>query len=133
MPKEFSRKLRLNVQMQQVIAQRLRLMADPRFAGVTVTEADVAPDLRQAKIRVSVLGDDLALTAAVRALNRAAGKLRHEVGRALALRYLPQLHFEADTALRTGDRVGALIRQVRTEDASHARARGETGGDPAPE
>lgn len=129
MPKEFSRKLRLNVQVQQVIADRLRLLRDPRIAGVTVTEADVAPDLRQARIRVSVMGDDAALADAVRALNRAAGKLRHEVGRALALRYLPQLRFEADTALRAGDRIGALIRQVVKEDADHARERGEPDPD----
>lgn len=133
MPKEFSRKLRLNVQVQQVIADRIRLLRDPRIAGVTVTEADVAPDLRQARIRVSVLGDDAALAEAVRALNRAAGKLRHEVGRALALRYLPQLRFEADGALRAGDRIGALIRQVVKEDASHARERGEPGADADPE
>lgn len=133
MPKEFSRKLRLNVQVQQVIADRLRLLRDPRIAGVTVTEADVAPDLRQARIRVSVMGDDAALADAVRALNRAAGKLRHEVGRALALRYLPQLRFEADTALRAGDRIGALIRQVVKEDADHARERGEPDHDHQPE
>lgn len=133
MPKEFSRKLRLNVQVQQVIADRIRLLSDPRFVGVTVTEADVSPDLRQARIRVSVLGDDVALAEAVRALNRAAGKLRHEVGRALALRVLPQLRFEADGALRDGDRIGALIRQVVKEDASNARERGEPDADPDPQ
>ena len=65
------------------------------------------------------------LAAAVQVLNRAAGRLRHGVGRVLSLRYLPELHFQADEELRTGDRLGALIRTAVREDDVHARTRGD--------
>ena len=136
MPREFSRKLRVNTQLQQVLATLIRTeLRDPRVAAVTVTGAEVAPDLRHAKVRVSVLGSDDELRQAVQALNRAAGLLRHGVGRALALRYLPELHFQADEQLRTGDRLGALIRDAVREDDHHARARGEgaAAAEPDPE
>ncbi len=126
MPREFSRKLRVNTQLQQVLATLIRSeLRDPRVAGVTVTGADVAKDLRHAKVRVSVLGSDEDLAAAVQVLNRAAGRLRHGVGRVLSLRYLPELHFQADEELRTGDRLGALIRTAVREDDVHARTRGD--------
>lgn len=125
MPREFSRRVRVNAQLQQVLANKIRALSDPRTVGVTVTEVDASPDLRQARVKVSVMGDDDALVVAVRALNKAAGKLRHEVGQALALRLLPQLRFEADHALREGDRIASLIRKVVTEDAGRAQGRGD--------
>ncbi|HEX4872011.1 MAG TPA: 30S ribosome-binding factor RbfA [Nevskiaceae bacterium] len=122
MPREFARKLRINVEIQRELAGLIREeLTDPRVAGITVTDADVAPDLRQARIRVSLLGDDARLAEAVKALNHAGAKLRHGLGRRLKLRYTPQLHFVADTALREGDRLGQLIRQAVREDAQHLR------------
>lgn len=120
MRKPYARHLRLNSQLQQVIAARIRDLRDPQIALVTVTGVDAAPDLRQARVRVSVLGDDAALDAAVKALNRAAGRLRHALGQELALRYLPRLRFEPDLALREGDRIAGLIRKAVQADAEHA-------------
>lgn len=126
MPKEFSRKLRVNTQLQQVLADVIRTeLRDPRVKGITVTAADVAQDLRNARIRVSCFGTDDELEVAVQVLNRAAGRLRHAVGRVMALRYLPELKFEADIALRVGDQIGALINKVVREDDEYARQRGD--------
>lgn len=122
MPREFPRKLRLNVQLQRELTAVIREeLTDPRIRGITVTMADVAPDLRQAKICVSMLGTDDELKQAVTALNHASGRLRRELGVRLRLRYTPQLHFSADTALREGDRISAMIRNaVRSDDANNA-------------
>jgi ribosome-binding factor A len=118
--REYPRKLRINTQLQGELAALIRgELSDPRVVGVTVTGVDVSPDLRNARVTVSLLGDDQRLKEALKGLAHAAGKLRHELGERLSLRYVPQLHFTADLALREGDRISALIRTaVRSDDHS---------------
>jgi ribosome-binding factor A len=121
MPREFARKLRLNAQFQQELALLIRNgLGDPRVAGVTVTAVDVAPDLRNATVRVSLLGTDEQLKQALDGLTHAAGHLRRALGSRLQLRLVPQLRFVADTALREGDRIGALIKAAVADDERHA-------------
>lgn len=122
--KEYPRAARLNQQLQQELSSLLRagLLRDPRLHDMilTVTKVDCSQDLSSARILVSWLGDDARLADAVKALNRAAGKLRHELGERLRMRYVPTLHFYADSALREADRLQALIRKVVADDrASH--------------
>ena len=120
MPREYPRKLRINVQLQRELTALIREdLTDPRVAGVTVTTVDVAPDMRQARVTVSLLGSDEQLSLAVKGLNHAAGKLRHELGVRLRLRFVPQLHFTADLALREGDRIAQIIRQAVAADREH--------------
>ena len=127
MPREFSRKLRLNAQFQQELALLIRSeLGDPRVQGVTVTAVDVAPDLRNATVRISLLGADAQLDEAVKGLAHAAGLLRRRLGNRLKLRLTPQLRFVADTALREGDHVGNLIRSAVADDAQHAKQRDES-------
>ena len=127
MPREYPRKLRINVQLQRELTALIREdLTDPRVAGVTVTTVDVAPDMRQSRITVSLLGSDDQLKQAVKALNHAAGKLRHELGVRLRLRYVPQLHFSADLALREGDRIAQIIRKAVAEDREHVPPPSET-------
>ncbi|MBL6751902.1 MAG: 30S ribosome-binding factor RbfA [Nevskia sp.] len=131
MPKEFSRTLRLNAQLQQELASLIRdELTDPRVVQVSVTRVDVAPDLRNANVAVSSLGADAELAAAVKALNGAAARLRRGLGRRLRLRYVPLLRFTADTGLREGDRIGALIRQAAARDRA---AHQPDGSEPADE
>lgn len=111
--RDYPRKLRLNAQLQAELAALIRdELSDPRVAGITVTGVDVSPDLRNARVLVSLLGDDEQLKAAIKGLAHAAGKLRHELGERLRLRYVPHLHFTADAALREGDRISALIKSA---------------------
>lgn len=121
MPKEFSRTLRLNAQLQRELSTLIRdELTDPRVTRVSVTQVSVAPDMRNARISISLLGSDAELAAAVKALNGAASLLRRGLGKALQLRYVPALSFVADTALREGDRIGALIREATANDrAAH--------------
>lgn len=115
--KEYPRKLRLNTQLQSDLAALIRdELSDPRVAGVTVTAVDVSPDLRNARVDVSLLGDDARLAEAVAGLNHAAGKLRRALGKRLSLRYVPNLRFVADVRLREGDRLHALIQDAVRRD-----------------
>ena len=115
--KEYPRKLRLNAQLQSDLAALIRdELSDPRVAGVTVTAVDVSPDLRNARVDVSLLGDDARLAEAVAGLNHAAGKLRRALGKRLSLRYVPNLRFVADVRLREGDRLHALIQDAVRRD-----------------
>ncbi len=121
MPREYSRTLRVNVQLQREIADLIRNeLTDPRVARVTVTRVSVSPDLRNAAVFVSVIDDDDALLAsAIKALNGAAQRLRYRLAKRMRLRITPLLRFGADTALREGDRVSALIRSAVEEDRGY--------------
>ena len=120
MPREFSRTLRINAQLQRELSSLIREeLTDPRVALVTVTQVSVSPDMRNARISVSLLGSDAELKAAAKALNGAASLLRRAIGKSLKLRYVPMLRFFADEALREGDRIGSMIRDATARDLAH--------------
>lgn len=120
MPREFSRTLRINAQLQRELSALIREeLTDPRVTRVSVTQVSVSPDMRNARISISLLGSDAELAAAAKALNGAASLLRRALGKSLKLRYVPALHFVADEALREGDRIGCLIRQATARDQAH--------------
>lgn len=78
----------------------------------TVTEVRVSHDLRHARVFVSSLGEPGARAAAVEALNHAAPFLRRALGRAVTLKYLPELVFVEDSTLEHGERVERLLREI---------------------
>jgi ribosome-binding factor A len=120
MPREFSRTLRINAQLQRELSSLIReQLTDPRVALVTVTNVSVSPDMRNARISISQLGSDVELKAAAKALNGAASLLRRAIGKSLKLRYVPMLRFFADEALREGDRIGSMIREATARDLAH--------------
>lgn len=120
MPREFSRTLRINAQLQRELSSLIReQLTDPRVALVTVTQVSVSPDMRNARISISQLGSDAELKAAAKALNGAASLLRRAIGKSLKLRYVPMLRFFADEALREGDRIGSMIREATARDLAH--------------
>lgn len=127
MPREFPRRLRVNVLLQRELAELIRdELTDPRTVGVSVAAVDVSPDLRSARVTVTCLGDDDALQQAVEGLEHAAGRLRHMLGRRVRMRVLPQLHFVVDRTTREADRINRLIRQALADDAA---AHADPGGD----
>lgn len=124
--REYPRKLRLNTQLQRELVELIAgELTDPRVAGVSVTQVDVAPDLRNATVLVSSLKSDAELLAAVKALNGAASRLRRGIGARLKLRAIPQLHFRADMQMREAARITQLIQTAVGEDARVAHDRGE--------
>ena len=126
MPKEYPRKLRVNVQLQRELTELIRdELRDPRVTGTTVMSVDVAPDLRNANVRVSRLPPGADIREAAAALNHASGRLRHELKRRLRLRHIPELRFVADLTEANADHLNRLIRKARDEDREHATERGE--------
>lgn len=105
---------RVNGLLQQVISELLRReVKDPRVSGiVTITEVDVSPDLRRAKVFVSVLGSDEEKAATLQALSAARGFLHRELRRRLTIRRVPELTFIQDESLAEGARILSLIEEA---------------------
>jgi ribosome-binding factor A len=76
-----------------------RELADPRIGFVTITNVETTPDLRHARVWVSVIGTDDEREAALRSLAHAMPFVRHELGGRLRLRRIPELHVRADDTL----------------------------------
>jgi ribosome-binding factor A len=97
---------------------------DPSLSGVsiTVSEVRISPDLRNATAFITPLGGD-DMPAVVAALNRAAGYFRREIARAIRLRHIPKIDFEADTSFAYSSHIDALLarpevaRDVARKDA----------------
>ncbi len=85
---------------------------DPHIGFATITDVEMAADLRSARVFVSVLGkaEDFARTVA--ALNHARGMLRTLVGRNCGLRHAPELHFVEDHTLERGARINELLLKI---------------------
>ena len=87
-------------------------LSDPRIGGTfSVTRADVTRDLRWAKVYVSVLEDDKA-DDMIKALKKAAGFIRHELGARVDLRYTPELLFERDRNIAYGAHIAQVLKEV---------------------
>ena len=93
-----------------------RQLKDPRLGFVTITGADVSPDLRHAKVFVSVLGTTEERTKSLEALGHARGFLRSELSKRARLRTVPELTFLEDEAAETGSRIFALLQEARQSD-----------------
>jgi len=97
-------------------------LEDPRVGLVTVTEARLSPDLRHAKIFVSVRGTKEEIKASLAALKHAAGFIRAQLGPSLTVRYTPELHFVHDDSVETAARIEELlseeIQKVREQEQS---------------
>ncbi|GAC1034448.1 30S ribosome-binding factor RbfA [Pseudomonas sp. No.21] len=123
MAKEYSRTQRIGDQMQRELALLIqREIKDPRLGLVTITGCDVARDLSHAKVFITVMGQDdnaEVIKQNTDILNDAAGFLRMQLGRAMKLRTVPQLHFNYDASIRRGVELSALIERAVAEDRKH--------------
>ena len=118
---------RINEEIQRELADQLRRLKDPRVSQVgmvSITRVDTTSDLRYARVYVSVLNKDLEKDA-LKGLKSAAGFLRRELGRALQLRYTPELQFIADDSIQHGAHILEILRQVERQD--EARDGGDAG------
>lgn len=117
MPKEYSRMQRIEEMVQQEIARFIqRDIRDPRVGIVTVCLADVSPDLANARIHVSILGDDAKIKETLKVLNKAAGFLRCKLANSMKLRVTPVLHFVYDASLLEAERLTSLINGLEVTD-----------------
>src|SRR5262245_29817503 len=82
---------------------------DPKVGFVTVTDAKLSADLRNANIYVSVLGTEDEVRASLAALKHAAGFIRHQLGAVLRMKHIPELHFVYDDADLRASRIEELL------------------------
>ena len=107
---------RINEEIQRELAALIRTVKDPRVHGlVSVTAVDTTPDLRYAKIYVSVL-DKSDVKEVIKGLKSAGGYLRWELGRALSLRYTPELVFQADDSIDKGTHILKLLNDIERKE-----------------
>jgi len=88
---------------------------DPRLDFVTITSVEVSPDLRQAYVYVSTLGNRQEVMAG---LDRAVSFLRRELASRLALRYVPELTFRLDESLERGERIHQLLEEIQRQEGA---------------
>ncbi|MFQ5742235.1 MAG: 30S ribosome-binding factor RbfA [Acidobacteriota bacterium] len=104
------RRQRLGDQLQVELAEVILLeLKDPRIGFVTVTEVRMSTDLKHARVYVSVYGTQEEEEETLRVLRHAGGFLKRQVGRRLALRYIPDLVFVLDDTLKRSARIEALL------------------------
>jgi ribosome-binding factor A len=109
--------------IQVLVAELLeRRVKDPRLGFVTVTDAKLTGDLREASIFYTVLGDEQERTATAAALESARGLIRTEVGRSLGLRHTPSVAFFLDAVPETAGQIEELLAKARQADAEVAKA-----------
>jgi len=99
-----------------VLATAVREVRDPRVGFVTLTDVELSPDLKQARIFVSRLGSAADRDAAVEALNHAAAFLRHALATRADLKYTPALRFVPDPTIERGSRVEAIIQEIHADE-----------------
>lgn len=132
---DVARARRLAGRIREVVAYTLEMQVkDPRLGMVTITDARVTPDLREATVYYTVYGDDEARTGSAVALESAKGVVRSAVGRQTGVKFTPTLTFVADVVPETARHLADLVAKVRAEDSERARAAAGAmpAGDPDP-
>ena len=107
---------RVNEALREVLSEGVVELKDPRIGFVTVTGVEASPDLRHARVFVSVLGSAKKRDASLAGLAAAHGVLQARIGRELRLKRTPQLAFEYDPAVERGVRMTRLIDELAPDD-----------------
>lgn len=98
-------------QVARMIASDLK---DPRIGFVTVTDVEVADDLRNAKVFVSVLGEDRAAT--LKGLESAGAFIRSELGKRMRMKFVPELIFRYDDSAERGAHIMELLHEIEEKE-----------------
>ena len=108
-----NRILLINEEIQKELSSLLRTVKDPRVQDtmISITRVEATPDLRYAKVYASFLQEDRAADA-LKGLKSASGYLRRELGRALQLRYTPELVWALDDSITYGAKLLSLINSL---------------------
>jgi ribosome-binding factor A len=126
-----SRPERVGEQIRQEISRLLgREVHDPRIGFVTVTRVKVSPDLQQARVYYTLIGDDRARQETARGLEAARPFLRRHIGSRIRLRRVPELTFEFDRSVEHQDRVEKILRDLEDERKAREADHPEDGADP---
>src|ERR1700727_1894754 len=121
---DAARARKLADRIAQIVAEMLeRRIKDPRLGFITVTEARVTGDLREATVFYTVYGSDDEVAGTAAALASATGLIRSEVGKQTGLKHTPSISFSRDTVPDTARTIEDLVARARQADAGVAGAR----------
>lgn len=132
---DAARTSRLAERISKIVAELLeRRIKDPRLGFVTVTEARLTPDLREARVFYTVLGSAQEREETAVALRSATGVIRSEIGRLTGLKFTPTLEFVPDMLPDSVRRIDDLVATALRADQELARTRegAQWAGDPDP-
>ena len=119
---------RINEEIQRELAELIRQLKDPRVQTlISITRVDTTPDLRYAKVYISVL-DEARSKDAMRGLRSASGWLRRELGSRLQLRYTPELVFTLDDSLKYGAHMFDLLEKLERQKAAREAEKADDKG-----
>lgn len=130
---KVSRTSRLNGEYQKEISEILRRMKDrqPDLKGIiSVTEADVAPDLKTANIYISIYAkSEEEKLRSFEAIKELAGQIRHELSKVMKMRTVPALSFRMDGGMEYGSKMDELFKKIREQDAQKAKLDADENGE----
>jgi ribosome-binding factor A len=106
---------RVNEAVREVLSDAIKLLKDPRVGFVTVTDVRTSPDLRHARVYVSVLGPESERAATMDGLASAHGVLQSVVNRELRIKHTPTLDFIYDDTAERADRLERMLADMETE------------------
>ena len=119
-----ARARKLAVRIRQIVSAAIEMQVkDPRLGMVTVTDARVTSDLREATVFYTVYGDATQVEDSAKALTSATGVLRSTVGKQTGIKFVPTLTFVADHVPDTARELDEALERVRHADAELARIR----------
>ncbi len=110
------RLVRVNELVKREISDVLHTRFQTESVYITITEVEVSPDLRQARVYYSVLGREDERQRAERFLSGACPEIRRQIGKRIILKYLPALEFISDHSIERGTRLNALLDDLVPED-----------------
>jgi len=110
------RTVRVNELVKRELGEMLRTQFQEQTVAITITEVDVSPDLRNARVFYSVLGDEAASRDADDFFARHGKELRYRLGRRIVLKYLPALNFIEDESIERGNRVLEILDELDRDE-----------------
>jgi ribosome-binding factor A len=104
--------------IREVVSSAILLeLRDPRVRHVTVTGVEVAPDMRVAKVYVSIMGDERQQDLSMHGLRNSAGFLQQRIGQEIDTRYIPRLEFVLDKGVKNSLEIARILREVLPPDS----------------
>lgn len=129
----MSNQLRVE-KLQELIKQevgKILLMdiKDSRIGFVTVTGVEMTGDLREAKIFVSIMGNDDQIKSSWEGLHSALGFIRHEIGKRIKIRFTPEISFAIDKSLDYSEHIQKLLLKIKSEEGEKFETDAKGNGD----
>jgi ribosome-binding factor A len=120
--------------IRQVVSTAILIeVRDPRVKDVTVTRVEVSPDMRYAKVHVSIMGDEAKQKLALKGLQHSAGFLQQKVNEGIDTRYVPRLQFVLDKGVKNAAAVAQILKEVLPPEESSPETDWEEDESAAPD